>query len=94
MQAVAQAAADPLFRSAQNFYADRLYFSPSQVLAKQYGIRCAPACSLPVKPLATLFIHHTYLLCPQIMTSLPQLSLLLCPLTFRPLLPLQLTGWP
>lgn len=40
VQAVALAARDPLFRRTQDYFADQLYFTPSQQLAKQYGIRC------------------------------------------------------
>jgi hypothetical protein len=39
LQAVAAAASDPLFRQAQDYYADSLYFSPSQQLAEDYGMR-------------------------------------------------------
>lgn len=39
MQAVQGAGSDPLFRQAQDEFADDLYFAPSQKLAKQLGFR-------------------------------------------------------
>lgn len=38
---MAALARDPLFRRAQDHYADKLYFSPSQQLARELGLRCA-----------------------------------------------------
>ena len=39
LQAVKAASQDPLFRQAQDFYADKLYFQPSQRMAESLGLR-------------------------------------------------------
>lgn len=56
IQAVQGAGSDPLFRQAQDEFADDLYFAPSQKLAKQLGFRLA----LTKAQLYDAYIQHGY----------------------------------